>query len=360
MDNVLITGNLGYNGVWVTKTLRNAGYHTIGFDSNYYEHNFFDCTECLPDAQITKDIRRIEESDLEGINAIVHLAALSNDATGELNPELTFKINRDATIQLARLAKKQTVRKFIFASSCSVYGISDCATCVDEESVLQPLTAYAKAKTQAESELVKLHDTSFAVVIMRNATMHGPSCKLRLDLVVNNLVAYAYIYNKVKILSDGTPWRPLLSVADFAQAVLLLLKNEANHIIYNVGANTENYQIRTLAQIVREITGAELEINKDKTPDERSYKVDFSRFENEFPDFRVKMPVRESVIELIKAYRKCGLTEGDFLGPKYFRIRTLKDLLAQGTINGNLEKPSCPMLIERTGVCCKTRWKSPV
>jgi len=338
MNRILITGNLGYNGVQVTKTLNEAGYETIGFDVNYYPSCFFKLDGYLPDKQICKDIRRISPEDLKGVDGVIDLAALSNDATGELSPKLTDQINRQASIKLAELAKANGVSKFIFASSCSVYGLYDPDAYADENSPIKPLTAYAKAKVEAESELLKLHDKSFNVTIMRNATMYGLSPKLRLDLVVNNLAGYAHVYKKVKILSDGTPWRPLLSVTDFAQAVVKLLQSQPKYIIYNVGFEDEIYQIRELGEIVSEIFRAGLEINKDKTPDERSYKVDFQRFRDEFPEFRPQSSVRKGTVELMKAYKQYELDESDFAGPKYFRIRWLKDLLSKGYLSENLER----------------------
>lgn len=336
MDKILITGNLGYNGVWVTKFLNEKGYYTIGLDTHYYQSDFFDYKDFLPDSQIIKDIRKIEEKDLENIDAIVHLAALSNDALGEIDSKFTHEINKEATVRFAKIAKKKGVKKFIYASSCSVYGIQSPNDAANEDFPLNPLTAYAKSKVESELELKKLHEKSFKVIIMRNATMHGLSPKLRLDLVVNNLVAYAHIYNKVKILSDGTPWRPLLSVVDFANAVLAFLENNVNYIIYNIGFNQENCQIKEIGEIISEITGAKLEINPNKTPDERSYKVDFSRFCNEFSDFKMEMSVRDTVGELFKAYKKYNLKEEDFLGSKYFRVRCLKELLGQGKLTKDL------------------------
>ena len=336
MDKVLITGNLGYNGLWVTKFLNEKGYHTIGLDTDYYQDCFFDYKDFLPKVQILKDIRRIERNNLDNIDAIIHLAALSNDTLGEINSELTNEINKKVTIRLAELAKEKGVKKFIFASSCSVYGVQNSDTSANENSLLNTLTAYAKAKVEAEIELKKLHEKSFKVIIMRNATMHGLSPKLRLDLVVNNLVAYAHIYNKIKIMSDGTPWRPLLSVIDFANIVLTFLENDTDCIIYNVGFNEENYRIKEIGKIINGITGAKLEINPNKTPDERSYRVDFSKLNNEFSDLKINIPLKKSVIEIAKAYKKYDLKEEDFLNSKYFRIRTLKDLIKQNKLNNNL------------------------
>jgi len=341
MSRVLITGNLGYNGVWVTGALKRAGHCTIGLDCDYYEHTLFEDDDFAPDHQILKDIRVVEPADLDGIDVVVHLAALSNDATGELNPDLTDRINAAATVRIARLAKAEGIRKFVYASSCSIYGISDCAGAVTEEAPLAPLTAYARAKVQAEKELLRLHDDDFRVVIMRNATMHGVSPKLRLDLVLNNLAACAHLYGRVKILSDGSPWRPLLSVVDFARLVLLFLDGEVGHVVYNVGFAEENYQVRTLGEIVSGLTGAALEINPARTPDERSYRVDFTRLRAEFPGFRIEVPVGRSVAQLLGAYEQYGLTHEDFTGPRYFRIRALKDLMARGLLDENLERMGC-------------------
>jgi nucleoside-diphosphate-sugar epimerase len=341
MSRVLITGNLGYNGVWVTSLLKRAGHWTIGLDCDYYEHRLFDNDDFAPDEQIVKDVREVESADLEEIDAVVHLAALSNDATGELNPDLTYRINHQAGVRLARLAKEARVRKFVYASSCSIYGISDSGRPVTEESPLVPLTAYARAKVETEAELLQLHEDAFQVVVMRNATMHGVSPKLRLDLVLNNLAACAYLDRRVRILSDGSPWRPLLSVLDFARAVLLLLDCRVAHTVYNVGSSRENYQVKCLGEMIARLTGAALEINPATTPDERSYRVDFTRFQNEFPEFRIRMPVRESILNLLAAYERYGLTREDFHGPKYFRIRALKDLMARGVVDENLEKVRC-------------------
>jgi len=344
MSRVLITGNLGYNGVWVTHILKRAGHRTIGLDCDYYEHRLYDGDDFAADHQIGKDIRALEETDLDGIDVVVHLAALSNDATGELNPDLTAQINQEATVRLARLARQQGVRKFVYASSCSIYGISDSESPVTEEAPLAPLTAYARAKVGAEAALRALHNDTFRVVIMRNATMHGVSPKLRLDLVLNNLAASACLYHEVKILSDGSPWRPLLSIVDFARAVLLFLDYDVQHVVYNVGFGQENYQVKTLGGMISTLTGARLEINPGRTPDERSYRVDFSRFQREFPEFKMRMSARESARSLLAAYETYGLTPEDFTGPKYFRIRALKDLMARGLLDANLERMSCDEL----------------
>lgn len=334
---VLVTGNLGYNGTWVVKVLKERGHEVVGLDTHYYQSCFFDIGGFLPDSQIVKDIREVSAEDLKNIDAVVHLAGLSNDALGELDPSHTEEINYKATVRLAELSKSAGVRKFIFASSCSVYGIQDPTQSATEDSALEPLTAYAKAKVHAEAALKPMSGADFRVCIMRNATMHGVSTRLRLDLVVNNLAAHAFVYKKVKVLSDGSPWRPLLSIKDFANAVALFLERETKEIIYNVGFNEENYQVRQLGEIVSLATGAPLEINLSKTPDERSYKVSFDRLQKEFPDFRASANVPVSVGELLEAYKKYGLGEKDFVGDRFFRIRTLKTLLAGGSLNSDLK-----------------------
>jgi len=262
---------------------------------------------------------------------------LSNDALGELDPKLTKDINEEASINLAKLCKKNNVKKFIYASSCSVYGIQDPKESAAENSPLKPLTAYAKAKLGTEMELIKMHSPEFKVIIMRNATMHGISPKLRLDLVLNNLTACAHIFKKVKILSDGSPWRPLLSITDFANIILLFLENDPKDIIYNIGFDEENFQIKDLGQMVSKTMKVPLEINPNNTPDERSYRVTFSKLKEEFPNLKIKESAEKSIKELQKYYQKYNLSEADFSGVKYFRIRTLKDLISMGIIDSKLK-----------------------
>ena len=334
---VLVTGNLGYNGCPVVELLEKQGHEVVGIDTEYFKSNFMSLANSAPTKQLSCDIREIQEEQLSGIDAVVHLAALSNDALGEIDKSLTDEINFKASVRLAKLAKKAGAIKFIYASSCSVYGISDPSQYATETSPLNPLTAYAKAKINTEKEIEKLHDDHFTIVNMRNATMHGVSPKLRLDLVVNNLVASAYIYDKIKILSDGTPWRPLLSVSDFANFIHLFLKKEKpSHITYNIGFTKENYRILELGNIISQITGAEVDVNKNKTPDERSYRVSFERLESEFGEDPID-DVPSSVKKLKLAYEENGLSEDIFNSSKYFRIRTLKELINNGSLNHELK-----------------------
>lgn len=338
---ILITGNLGYNGAAVVKKLNKEGYHTIGLDSGYFQNYFYEENSALPTEQIIKDVREITDLDfqnkLKDVTAVVHLAALSNDAMGELNPQLTMDINQEASINLAKLCQKNKVQKFIYASSCSVYGIQNPNEAATEDSPLSPLTTYAKAKVGTENELIKMNSPEFRVVMMRNATMHGISPKLRLDLVLNNLVASAHVSKKVKILSDGSPWRPLLSIKDFANIVALFLEHEAKEMIYNIGFDEENFQVKDVGEMISQELEVPLEINPNKTPDERSYRVSFSKLKNEFPHLKIQQSVKESLLELKQYYEKYGLSEEDFSGSKYFRIRTLKELISRGIVDSELK-----------------------
>ena len=331
-----VTGNLGYNGPVVVRRLRKAGIHVVGFDSEYYDAKLFPDQDFLADEQIIGDLRNISEKQLDGIDIVVHLAGLSNDALGELNPKLTQEINFTSSIRLARMAKAAGAKRFIFASSCSVYGIADPALYASEASPVNPLTEYAKAKVMVENELLKLRSDGFGVVNLRNATMHGAAPRMRLDLVLNNLVASAYLYNKVKILSDGTPWRPLLSVDDFAEFVCLFSGRDAGETAYNVGFTSENFRVKEIGSMISDATGAALEINPVKTPDERSYRVSFSKLEKESGRGAPLLGTKESIKRMWDAFDASHLSEEDFKSSKYFRIRKLKEHLSSGKLDGEL------------------------
>jgi len=336
MTTVLVTGNLGYNGAGVVRTLREAGHHVVGVDTEYFRAKLYDDGLFQPDEQLRKDVRRMTADDLTGIDTIVHLAGLSNDALGEIDPCLTNEINADATLTLARLAKSNGVRKFIFVSSCSIYGIHDPKEMATEDSPVAPLTAYARAKVDAENGLLPLHDPSFHVGIMRCATMHGPAPRLRLDLVVNKFVARALAEGDVHTLSDGAPWRPLLSVDDFARITRRFVEHDLEHVVYNVGFDDENHQVRDIARAVSDYLGVPLDINPTPTPDERSYRVSFRRLRDEFPTLRPVLPLRNSIAALAALYSVNGLTKEDFRGPSYVRMRTLRDLLERGALTPSL------------------------
>ena len=338
---ILITGNNGYIGPVMTKIMMQNDYEVIGLDSNFYENcDFFKADIYVPSKQIVKDIRDITEQDIEGVDAIIHLAALSNDPLGELNPSLTNMINCESSVKIANIAKKIGVERFIFASSCSIYGIADDDSPLDEKGKLNPITAYAIAKVNSEKGISELADDNFHPIFMRNATVYGLSPKLRLDLVVNNLTAYAYLTGKVTILSDGTPWRPLIHVEDFCKAYLAVLEAPVDKIhnhAFNVGQNIENYQVKNIAQQVEEIVaGCKLEILNQTSADERTYRVDFSKIENQITGFKPTWNTYKGIQELYQAYKENKLSQNDFENDKYFRVRTLKSLIDKKALDSSL------------------------
>ncbi len=340
---ILVTGNDGYIGSVLTKHLKSLSYNVIGLDSGLFSSNtFYSYPQDLSiNKQIARDIRDVTKEDLDGVDSIIHLAALSNDPLGEINPTLTDSINMQATIKLARLAKDLKIERFIFSSSCSIYGIGDNERPISEEGSLNPITAYAKAKVDAESALLELADKDFHVVIHRNATAYGHSPRLRLDLVVNNLLAHAYLTNEINVMSDGTPWRPIIHVDDICRAFICSLEAPTENIssqIFNVGINDDNYMIKDIANLIGEILPeATVKILNKTGPDERTYRVDFSKIKKILPDFKPEWNLKKGIIDLLECYKKHNLTLEDFNSDKYFRIRTVKSLIDSSMINKDLE-----------------------
>jgi nucleoside-diphosphate-sugar epimerase len=337
---ILVTGNAGYIGSVMTRFFMDRSYRVVGLDSMYYDGSEFLPKKVLPDRQIIKDIRDVEESDLDGVSAIIHLAALSNDPLGEINPSLTEEINFVASLRLAELAKKKGIGRFIFSSSCSMYGIASDDKPLTEEGKLHPITAYAKAKAKAEEEISRLANNEFHPVFMRNATVYGISPSLRLCLVVNNLVAWAYLTGRVAIMSDGTPWRPIIHVEDLCRAFLAALEAPVEKIrnqAINVGINDENYQIRDIGILVEKaVPNCKLEILNKTGSDERTYRVDFSKIRKSLPNFKPAWDLRRGIEELHSEYKKFGLEKKDLESAKYFRVRWIKRLLDNDKLDKNL------------------------
>jgi nucleoside-diphosphate-sugar epimerase len=336
---ILLTGHHGYIGSVTGPLLRAAGHEVTGLDTFFYEGcDLRDEPDGVPALRL--DLRDADLGALAGHDAVVHLAALSNDPLGDLRPELTKAINFEATVRLARAAREAGVRRFVFSSSCSMYGASDHERPVDESAPLKPLTAYAESKVLSEEALADLADDGFSPVFMRNATAYGVSPRLRVDLVLNNLVGWAFTTGKVKIMSDGTPWRPLIHIEDISRATLAVLEapREAVHCeAFNVGRNDENYQVRELAEIVRETVGdCELEYAASGGPDPRSYRVDFTRFAEAFPDAGLRWTARDGAREVLDAYREVNLTLEDFEGDRYVRLKHLRLLLDRGELDTEL------------------------
>ena len=337
---VLVTGNMGFIGTVLDPVLSDLGYEVWGFDTGYYK-------ECLlgdPLAsgvcrQIIKDIRKIDASDVEGVDTIVHLAALSNDSTGELNAWITHDINTNGALRLAEIACDSGVRRFIFASSCSVYGQSD-AKALTEESPFNPQTAYAQSKVDTEAGLSKMATSEFSPVYLRNATAYGFSPRLRFDLVVNNLTGWGFTTGQVKLLSDGLAWRPMVHVEDICQMVAAVLKAPRELIhnqAFNVGSEEENYQIRDIAEMVAEIIpNCDVTFAEGVSADNRTYNVNFEKIRRAFPDFAARWSVREGIEQLYEAFVCASLTYDNFDGRLYTRLKQLKHLIDNNLLDSNL------------------------
>lgn len=335
---VLVTGHHGYIGSVMVETLRSAGHEVSGLDTFFYAG--CDLTPDRVDVPAVRaDVRDVDPAQLAGFDAVVHLAALSNDPLGDLDRELTLEVNFRATLALARAAREAGVRRFVFSSSCSMYGTSS-DEAVDESAPLKPLTAYAESKVRSEEALAELADEDFAPVSMRNATAYGVSPRLRIDLVLNNLVGWAFTTGKVKIMSDGTPWRPLIHIEDISRAALAALEAPEAVIrgeAFNVGRDSENYQVRDLGDIVEEVVaGSQVEYAGSGDPDPRSYRVSFSKLTQAFPDLELTWTARAGAKELAEAYRSAGLTLDRFEGDHFTRLKRLRLLLDRGELDQTL------------------------
>lgn len=335
---VMVTGSAGYIGAVMMPLLAKEGFEAVGLDSDLYRR----CTFGAPAAEfptIRKDIRDVELADLLGFDAVIHLAGLSNDPLGNLDPNLTYEINHEASVRLARLAKQAGVSRFLFSSSCSTYGAAG-DKILNEEAEFNPVTPYGRSKVLVEQDVQKLADDNFSPVFLRNATAYGVSPRLRFDLVLNNLVAWALSTGRIFIKSDGTPWRPIVHVEDISRAFIAVLRaprETVHNVALNVGRSEENYQIRDLAQIVSEtVPGCSIEYAADAGPDTRCYRVDFSRILRTLPGFAPTWTARRGAEELCQAYRKVNLRPEDFEGPRYKRIDHIRQLLASGLLDAKL------------------------
>jgi nucleoside-diphosphate-sugar epimerase len=327
---VLVTGHKGYIGVHLTDVLKAAGHHVTGCDLNLFDGCAWD--KIVPaDVDLNKDVRTLTARDLEGHDAVMHLAALSNDPMGEINQQLTFDINRDASIRLAKIAKQAGVPRFLFAGSCSVYGQGKKPD-LDETDPVNPLTAYAKSKIDTEVEVSKLADGNFTPIYLRNSTAYGYSPMLRIDLVVNNLLGSAMAYGQIRIMSDGSPWRPLIHCRDIARAFLAFAeapKEKVHNKAVNTGGNSENYRVREVAdQVKRLMPEAQITYTGEVGADPRNYRVNFDLLKQVLPNFKLQYTLASGMAELHKAMVDHKFSKKDFEGDQFVRLRVLKHRLS--------------------------------
>jgi nucleoside-diphosphate-sugar epimerase len=335
---VLVTGHKGYIGTVMVPALLAAGHEVVGLDSDLFRQcTFRGGIHEIPELRL--DLRDAQPEHLTGFDAVVHLGALSNDPLGDLNANITYDINHAASVRLAELAKTAAVPRFLYSSSCSSYGRAG-DDLVDETAELHPITAYAISKVRVEQDVAKLADDRFSPTFLRNATAYGVSPRLRFDLVLNNLVAWAYAQGRVHIKSDGTPWRPIVHIEDITRAFLAVLtapRNVIHNEAFNVGQTEENYRIRELATIVQDVVpGSRIEYAEGGGPDPRCYRVDFSKIHRLLPEFKPRWNARQGAQELLAAYQTAGLVIDDCEGPRFKRIDHLKSLMASQRVDATL------------------------
>ena len=335
---VLVTGSKGYIGSVLVPMLLKEGHEVVGLDIDLYRRCTF-TGELADISTLEMDVRDVQKDHLTGFDTIIHLAGLSNDPLGDYRPELTEEINERASIRLAKLAKEVGVKRFLFASSCSNYGAAG-SKFLNEEADFNPVTPYGFSKVKVEFALNKMADGKFSPIYIRASTAYGMSPRIRFDLVTNNLTAWAFTTGQVYIKSDGTPWRPIVHVEDICRAYIAalhapreLIHNEA----FNVGTTTENYQIREIADIVKDIVpGCKIEYAPGAGPDKRCYRVDCNKIARVLRDFKPQWTARRGVQELYEAYQKVGLTLDEFEGPKYMRIAHVKALIDETVLDESL------------------------
>jgi nucleoside-diphosphate-sugar epimerase len=335
---ILVTGSQGYIGTILCAMLRDRGHDVVGFDSDLYRYCTFG--QAMPDVPfICRDIRDVEKKDVEGFDAVLHLAGLSNDPLGDLNPDLTYEINHKASVRLAEIARDAGVSRFVFSSSCSNYGAGG-DEMLTEESQFSPVTPYGKSKVMVERDVSKLAGERFCPIFLRNATAYGVSPRLRFDLVLNNLVAWAHTTGKIMMKSDGSPWRPIVHIEDISQAFAVvvdapweLVHNKA----FNVGVTSDNLQIRDIARIVGQtVPKCEVAFADGASPDKRNYRVNCDRIKSVLPDFKPRWDVRLGAAELYRAYQEHGVTLEEFEGIRYQRIGHIKHLISSGKLDDKL------------------------
>lgn len=338
---VFVTGHRGYIGSHLVELLREEGFHVVGCDLNLFE----DCesyTPAPPHEELVKDVRDVTPRDLDGIDAVMHLAAISNDPMGDLDEQLTRDVNFHGSVHMAEMAKRAGVERFLFAGSCSVYGKGPSPS-MTEQDALAPLSVYARSKVDSEKAISELADSSFSPIFLRNATAFGDSPMLRIDLVANNLLTCALVHGEIRIMSDGSPWRPLIHCRDIARAFVALAKAPRERVhnqVINVGGNVENYQVRDVADRVQElIPRANVVYTGEVGPDPRDYRVNFDRLGQLLPDFQLEFDLRSGMRKLHERLVRIGFDRAAFEGDRFVRLRTLRKRL-DGLQTGTSGKPA--------------------
>lgn len=339
---LFVTGVEGYIGCLLAPYLQQRGHDIVGLDTGYYRDGWlFSDRSLVPGfpRTVNRDIRQIEAGDLEGVDAVVHLAELSNDPLGENDPDLTFQINHQASVRLAQLAKDAGVKRFVYTSSCSVYGVASGGEAMTERSPTNPQTAYAKCKTLVERDVAPLASATFSPTFLRNATAYGASPRMRFDIVLNNLCGIAATTGKIAMTSDGTPWRPLVHVLDICEAIACVLdapRDAVHGEIFNVGHDADNYQVREIAEIVAEhYTGCELSFGSNGA-DNRSYRVSFAKIHEQLPGFKCSWDARKGARQLHTVFQRIGLDRALFEARPFTRLKQLKYLASTGQLDERL------------------------
>jgi len=334
---IFVTGTEGYLGSLLAPELLRLGHEVIGLDTGFYKERLLYHDGATTPLTLAKDLRRIEPSDLRGVDAVVHMAELSNDPAGQLAPHITYEINHKGSVRLAELARKAGVQRFVYMSSCSVYGVSG-GDFVTEESPVNPQTAYGICKTLVERDLRPLASKNFAPTYMRNATAYGASPRMRFDIVLNNLAGLAWTTKEIKMTSDGTPWRPIVHGLDIAQAIIAVLEAPVEAVaneVFNVGDTEHNYRVREIAEIVGEVFPGCTVSFGPPSPDNRSYRVSFEKIRKHLPTFKCKWDARRGAEQLLNLFRRIDMTQEMLQYRAFTRLKQLEYLIRTGQIGAD-------------------------